>query len=81
MAKKYKKYEKEGWTLYTRECIIEKTKKTIGAVYQFTQRGVTIPEQLQDKKYRFLKIRTGEKKPVEEDWNITYNYKYDEPEF
>jgi P4 family phage/plasmid primase-like protien len=40
-----------------------------------------LPKQLQDKRFRFIKIITGTKKPVEEDWNMTYNYKHDDPEF
>jgi len=40
-----------------------------------------LPKQLQDKRFRFIKIIAGTKKPVEDDWNMTYNYKYDDPEF
>ncbi len=40
-----------------------------------------LPKQLQDKRFRFIAIRPGTKKPVEDDWNVTYNYKYNDPEF
>lgn len=40
-----------------------------------------LPKQLQDKRFRFIKILSGTKKPVENDWNMTYNYKHDDPEF
>ena len=40
-----------------------------------------LPKQLQDKRFRFIKIVAGTKKPVDDDWNITYNYKYNDPEF
>jgi len=75
-----KNFSYKGWKLYTRKIIL-KTSEAMGAMYAFTQQGLTVPDKLQDKRFRFLEIRPGTKKPKEDDWNITYNYKYDDPEF
>lgn len=42
---------------------------------------ISIPKQLQDKKFRFIKIISGTKRAQEKDWTMTYNYKFDEKEF
>jgi len=40
-----------------------------------------IPKQLKNKKFRFIKIVPGKKRPVEDDWAKSNNYKFNEPEF
>jgi hypothetical protein len=42
---------------------------------------IKLPKKLQNKSFRFIKIRKGEKAPLEEDWPMTNNYKYNDPEF
>jgi len=42
---------------------------------------IEIPKQLQNKKIRFIKIASGTKKPIEEDWTEGGNYRYTESEF
>ena len=42
---------------------------------------ITLPKQLQNKSFRFIKIRPGKKVPAEEDWPMTNNYKYNDPDF
>jgi len=42
---------------------------------------VKLPKQLQDKKFRFIKITAGTKKPSEENWTMENSYKYNDPEF
>ncbi|MCJ7570984.1 MAG: bifunctional DNA primase/polymerase, partial [Candidatus Thermoplasmatota archaeon] len=42
---------------------------------------IEIPPHLQREDIRFVKILDGTKAPYEEDWNISKNYKWDEPEF
>ena len=40
-----------------------------------------LPKQLQSKKFRFIKITAGTKKPSEENWTMENSYKYNDPEF
>lgn len=40
-----------------------------------------IPKQLKNKRFRFIKIITGTKRPTTDDWNLTENYRYTEKEF
>lgn len=40
-----------------------------------------IPKQLQNKSFRFIKIKTGTKKPAESDWTMSNNYKFNDPDF
>jgi putative DNA primase/helicase len=40
-----------------------------------------LPKQLQNKRLRFCKIVAGTKRPLENDFNMGANYKYNEPEF
>jgi len=42
---------------------------------------IELPKKLQNKSFRFIKIRKGEKAPLEEDWPMTNNYKYNDPDF
>lgn len=42
---------------------------------------LNIPDRLQKKQFRFIKIISKTKKPKEEGWTDTINYKYTEPEF
>lgn len=42
---------------------------------------IELPKKLQNKSFRFIKIRRGKKAPLEEDWTMTNNYKYNDPEF
>ena len=42
---------------------------------------ITLPKKLQNKSFRFIKIRPGNKAPLEEDWPMTNNYKYNDPDF
>jgi len=42
---------------------------------------VKIPSQLQNKRFRFIKIKPNSKRPFENDWTETNNYKHTEPEF
>lgn len=42
---------------------------------------MNIPKQLQDKSFRFIKIDPESKRPIELDWTMSANYKYNEPEF
>ena len=42
---------------------------------------IKLPSKLQNKSFRFIKIRTGKKAPLEEDWPMTNNYKYNDPDF
>jgi P4 family phage/plasmid primase-like protien len=42
---------------------------------------LNIPKQLQDKKFRFIKINPKTKKPTEKDWALDNNYRYNEKEF
>jgi len=42
---------------------------------------IKLPKKLQNKSFRFIKIRKGEKAPLEEDWPMTNNYKYNDPDF
>jgi len=40
-----------------------------------------LPKQLQNKKFRFIKILAGTKKPSEDNWTMENSYKYNDPEF
>lgn len=40
-----------------------------------------LPKQLQNKKFRFIKITPGSKRPLEPQWQKTNNYKFIEEEF
>ena len=40
-----------------------------------------LPKQLQDKKFRLIKIDSGAKKPIEDSWAEDNNYRYNENEF
>lgn len=42
---------------------------------------ITLPKKLQNKSFRFIKIRSGKKAPAEEDWPMSNNYKYNDPDF
>lgn len=42
---------------------------------------IKLPVQLQNKSFRFIKIKKGKKAPAEEDWPMTNNYKYNDPDF
>jgi len=42
---------------------------------------IELPKKLQNKSFRFIKIRNGDKAPLEEDWTMTNNYKYNDPDF
>jgi len=41
---------------------------------------IKIPEQLRDKKFRFIKLKKKDKVPIEKDWTTTANYEWDDPE-
>ncbi|GAG54757.1 unnamed protein product, partial [marine sediment metagenome] len=44
--------------------------------------GITIPKQLQNDKFRFIKIRSDTRKlPLEKEWQSKNNYKYNDPKF
>lgn len=42
---------------------------------------MNLPKQLRNNKFRFVKILAGQKRPAEEDWWMTNNYKHSEKEF
>lgn len=42
---------------------------------------IELPKKLQNKSFRFIKIRIGKKAPLEEDWTMANNYKHNDPEF
>lgn len=42
---------------------------------------IELPKQLQDKRFRFIKIHAKRKAAIEQDWLTINNYKYNEPEF
>lgn len=42
---------------------------------------VDIPEVLKKKEFRFIKILNGTKRPMEQNWQVAFNYKYNEDEF
>ena len=42
---------------------------------------IKIPHQLRNEKFRFIKVRKGEKIPIEKSWQIDKNYKWSDIEF
>lgn len=42
---------------------------------------IKLPTKLQNKSFRFIKIRKGDKAPLEKDWTMANNYKYNDPDF
>ena len=42
---------------------------------------IELPKQLKNKKFRFIKIAEGAKKPIEGDWAVESNYRYNEKDF
>jgi len=42
---------------------------------------IKLPKKLQNKSFRFIKIRKGDKAPSEKDWTMANNYKYNDPDF
>ena len=40
-----------------------------------------IPKQLRKDEFRFIKIRKGTKRPAEQNWQVDWNYKWDDEEF
>src|SRR3990167_5840644 len=40
----------------------------------------TIPKTLENENFRFIKLRTKEKIPLEQGWTTNKNYRYDSPE-
>jgi len=40
-----------------------------------------LPEKLRNENFRFIKIRKGDKRPIEIDWTNKNNYTFDDPKF